>query len=308
MKKWTKDNLIFIMASKGYNKSAITNKGIRVYHPYNEKNIISRIFREICFRIPFFPKTVWFNKKILKEEIAFINVYDVLITKKYLIWLKKHFPNCKINYMYNNMVGKARNLSPNLIPKGIDIWTYDDYDSRKYSINLYKNIWIHDDIYRDKQNPEYDIFFIGRDKGRGKKLISLENELEKRGLKTKFIITKNGRFSRKKSFYQDEIEYDAILDYDSKSRAILNYTMDNQEGITLRDMESVVIGVKLITTNKNIINKDIYNKNNVFILGVDNIEDINSFLSKEYVNVWDNIKYKHTFEAMIDEITNDTEQ
>ena len=80
--------------------------------------------------------------------------------------------------------------------------------------------------------------------------------------------------------------------------------MENQEGVTLRDMEAAAIGIKLLTTNKNIVNKDLYNRNNVFILGIQNIEEIPEFLDREYMDVLHKIKINHTFEAMLDEITN----
>ena len=151
------------------------------------------------------------------------------------------------------MIGKAKNLPPDEIPDGIEIWTYDDHDSRKYKIRLYKNYWINDGLVRKKQEPEYDVFFIGRDKGRGEELLKLQQQFQKMGLKTKFIITKDGKLSRSKPYYHSEISYEQVLDLDTKSRAILNMTMPDQEGVTLRDMESVAIGIKLITTNEKII-------------------------------------------------------
>lgn len=117
------------------------------------------------------------------------------------------------------------------------------------------------------------------------------------------LVKKDGKLSKEKPYYQKEITYDQIIDYDTRSRAILNMTMENQEGVTMRDMESVAIGVKLIATNRNIVNKDLYHKNNVFILGVDDLNDLPQFLRKDSVDVWNSIKENHTFEAMLNEIT-----
>lgn len=304
MLHWSKKNTIFIMASTGYARKSIEEKGLRVFSPYYGDGLPLRILREICFRLPVLPKTIWYNKKLPKAGIEYVNIFDVNITVHYLKWIKRKFSKAQCNYLYNNMVGKANNLFPDNIPNGIRIWTYDDYDSRKYKIRLSKNYWIREMTYKSKQTPEYDVFFVGSDKGRGEKLLALEKNLQEMGLKTKFIITKDGKLSKKKPYYQRPISYEKVIDYDTRSRAILNMVMENQEGVTLRDMEAAAIGIKLLTTNKNIVNKDLYNRNNVFILGIQNIEEIPEFLDREYMDVLHKIKINHTFEAMLDEITN----
>lgn len=302
MHQWNCLNTIFIMASKGYDRKTIEEKGVKVFSPYFGDAGFLRIIREICFRIHFFPKVEWYNKSFLCGNYKYIIIIDVNITKHYLKWIIKHFPETQINFVYDNMVGKARNISPKRIPEGIRIWTYDDYDARKYNLFLQKNYWVREMIMHQRKIPEYDVFFVGRDKGRGKMLLELEKTLQGFGLKTKFIITKNGKLSIKKAYYQKPISYEQVIEYDTRSRAILNIIMENQEGLTMRDMEAAVIGVKLITTNRNIVNKDIYNKNNVFIINVDDISTLTDFLNKPFVNVWENIKNKHTFEAMLDEL------
>lgn len=291
------------MVIHGRLRKTIEDKGIKVFSPYYGDNPPLRLLRELCFRLPFLPKTVWYKKDILKERPEYINIIDVNITSHYLKWIKLYFAESQINYIYDNMVGKARNISPSQISDGIRVWTYDDYDSRKYNIRLTNKYWIPDDIFKVRQRPIYDVFFIGRDKGRGKELCKLEKQLKNMGLTTKFIITKNKRFSLNRSYYQKPIPYEQVLEYDTKSRAVLNVVMDNQEGVTLRDMEATAIGIKLITTNVHIVNKDLYNKNNVFILGVDKIEELSQFLKSEYVNVWNDIKINHSFEAMMSELT-----
>lgn len=302
MTQWTVDNIIYIMAPKGYARKVIQDKGIKVFSPYYGDNLPLRLFRELCFRLPFLPKTIWYNKAVLHQNVAFVNIIDVNITEHYLRWIKKIYSDVQINFIYDNMVGRARNISPDKIPSKIRIWTYDDYDSKKYGIRLF-NKWASPAINIKKQNPEIDVFFIGRDKGRGEQLLELEKKMNSLGLKTKFIITKDRKYSRTKSFYQNPISYEQVVEYDAKSRALLNITMPNQEGVTMRDIEATVIGIKLITTNKNIINKDLYHKKNVFILGEDQLSDLPSFLKEDYVNVWETIKENHTIDAMLDEIT-----
>lgn len=120
------------------------------------------------------------------------------------------------------------------------------------------------------------------------------------GLKTKFVIVADGRLSKRKSYYQKALEYDEIVDLIVKSKSILNVAMPNQQGITMRDLESLFFEVKLVTTNKNIVNTDIYNPQNVFIIDDLNIEGLKAFLENETCPVPDEIKEKHSYDHFIE--------
>ena len=65
---------------------------------------------------------------------------------------------------------------------------------------------------------------------------------------------------------------------------------DNQSGFTLRALESLFYQTKLITNNFGIKESDIYNKSNVFIVDVDNINDLSLFVKSDYDHSTDSIK------------------
>jgi len=297
-----KKNTVFVMASTGYNKPLVESHGYKVYSPYKGSGLLSRIVREIWFTIPLLNNKFWFDKSIVSSQPNYIIIYDSLITKEYLIWIHELFPNAQINYCYNNMVGKARHLFPRDIPEFVRVWTYDEYDSRKYKLNLYPYC-ITRKSYPQKKHSKYDVFFVGKDKGRGEWLCAFEKRLCSMGLKTKFIITKNGRLSKKKPYYQKEIPYNEVLNYNSRSKSILNIVMSNQEGVTMRDIEATSMSIKLITNNKHIKNKDFYNPSNIFILGERDETEIVDFLSSEFENIPNRIFDIHTFKNRIDTIT-----
>ena len=99
------------------------------------------------------------------------------------------------------------------------------------------------------------------------------------------------------------ISYQEVLEYDARSKAILNVVMDNQEGITLRDIEAITINVKLITTNKHIVSKDFFNHNNIFVLGEREIEELVEFLESKPEPISQELIEKHSFEHRMDVIT-----
>ncbi len=304
MNDWNKENVAIIMAGEGFQYAGFIGDGFKVFHPYKTRSLFMRILRELCFRLPLLPKTLWYKTDVLKEDLKYIVLIDVLITSHYIKWIQQHFPEAQINYVYDNMVGRARNLYPDQIPDGVRLWTYDDNDAQKYKIKLYKHHMYFPSYVKPKQQPEYDVFFIGRDKGRGEMLLELQHRFEAQGLRTKFVITKDGRFSSNKPYYRPEISYEEVREHLTKSKAVLNVILKGQTGITVRDLESVFFGIKLITTNPHIRDFDFYCPENMFILEEDNIDMVRDFLNKPTAKIGDEILDSHLPQMWLDEVFN----
>lgn len=295
-----KSEILHITPAKGVFLDGPRNEGYSVCHPYVEHNLIERVLREICFRCLWLPHKMWFNKAVKKAKAKYIIVFDPLITTEYLKWLQCQFSHAQLNFVYGNMVGKANHILPHEIPQGWRVWTYDDYDSKKYGLRLFHENGYFKSYVRAKEDSIYDVVFVGCDKGRGEYLLELQKRMNSEGLRTKFVIVADGRLSKRKPYYHKALEYDEIVDLIVRSRAILNVAMPNQQGITMRDLESIFFNVKLITTNRNIVNTDIYNPQNVFILDGLNIEGLKAFMENETCPVPDEIKEKHSYDHFIE--------
>lgn len=302
--KADKNNTAIIMAATGgYSFEGFLSEGYKVFSSYRgSNNLILRILREICFRVFFFPKSIWYNKDILDFKPQYIIIRDSIITKNYLLWLIKMLPNTQINFLYENMVGKANHLFPSQIPDKVRVWTYDEYDSSKYGIRLKKTSSYFPQYVKKSDHKIYDVLFVGKDKGRGEMLLQLEDYLKSKGLKTKFLITPDGRFSRKKKYYSKEVSYDQISKWVSESKSVINITMKNQKGMTVRDLECIFNKVKLITNNNNIINFDFYSPENVFILNDENWDELPQFILEKYDDTSINLD-DYSTKRMVEEIT-----
>lgn len=303
-KNATKENTVIIMAAdRGMFYEGYKSEGFKVYSSYKPANSIMRVIREVYFRIPFLSKKMWFNKEIIRLSPEFILVRDAIITRDYLLWLKKVFPQAQINFMYENMVGKAKHLLPKEIPTGIRVWTYDIRDSEKYGLNLRKTMLYFPAYVYKKQDPVFDVLFVGRDKGRGDWLNQLEKFLIQRGYRTCFLITADSKYSRKKPYYKKVVPYEQIAKWVSQSKCVINVAMENQTAVTVRDLECLFNKVKLITTNEAIKDAYFYNQNNVFIIKEDNWALLPAFIDTEYD---DTIKIeieRHSANALIREVT-----
>lgn len=301
--KSNKSDTLLLKTGGGYYLEGARYEGYRMLDPYQGRGVILRILREICFRIPFLPKKCWYNYAISEKQYSYIIVFDTLITSDFLNWLKKIQPHAHIHFAYMNMVGNARHILPTKIPQGISVWTYDEADRKKYNLHFFRNNPYFKCYVKPLTEPKYDVMFVGADKGRANYLLSLEKKLNLMGLRTCFIITKDGRFSKNKPFYKNPISYDELTTIVSESRSVLNVVMPNQTGVSMRDIESIMFGVKLITTNKSIKEKDFYHPNNIFELDGLNVDGILDFLKKPVIPVDEKIKWRYSIEGFVTELT-----
>lgn len=95
--------------------------------------------------------------------------------------------------------------------------------------------------------------------------------------------------------------YKETLNIYSQSKAILEIIADGQKSSTMRPIEAGALGVKLVTNDKSIIHKDFYNDKNIFILGVDSLNNIGDFLNTPFDESFD---YKiYDIENWLEEIS-----
>lgn len=264
---------------------ALRQSGYKTLIPYKDYFFTLRVIREIWFRLGLPKKEIWYNPQIKKCDAKIYFIKDPLMTVDFLEWLRKEKRDARIIMDFDNRAGTT--IDPNLIiDPTIEKWSYDPDDCEKYKMRLKPKGYL--DYYRIKraEYPIYDIVFVGRDKGRLEYLLKLEKCFKKCGLKTYFRISPNRfymRYSRK--YYKPIIPYSQYLELIAKSKAILNIMPDNQKGLTMRDFEAVFNGIKCITNNKAIKEFELYDPSRYFVLGVDDINTINDFLSTDFKRV-----------------------
>jgi hypothetical protein len=158
------------------------------------------------------------------------------------------------------------------------IITTDREDARRYGIAF--SPLFYSKVFDNKTNKvEYDICFIGRDKGRGKLINKIKNEAEKNGLIAKFFL----KDADVESMHDIWVRYEDVLNIVRKSNCLLEVLQENQSGISLRTMEAVMFNKKLITNNKDIVNYPFYDKR--YIQVFTKIEDLDFNFIKERIEV-----------------------
>ena len=297
-----REQVLFIQAGDGFIPDGIRGEGFLVEKPFYEKGLLLRLIREAWFRLHLPFKELFYNKRVLEFEGEYLIVRDPQITRAYLQWLQKQ-GRWKLFFFYDNMVGRARHIYPHQIPDGIDVWTYDRHDSEKYGIKLNDRMSYYMSFCKEKQEAEYDVLYVGRDKGRGEFLYALEKALNDAGLRTFFRIVGDTRFEKKKDKrYGPEMSYSEICELIARSKAILNVILPGQEGMTMRDSEAICNNVKLITTNSAILNNPFYRPGNMLAITGIEVDKIKVFLEQPYEPYDESVKESFLLEKWVEKM------
>lgn len=261
------------------------------------RRILNKIFLKIKVLAFYFPfKTIKQIKKIGKND-SLIFVGDSVQTCYVLSRICKK--NKKVCFFWNSCV-TIKNCEQSIArirKSGFSIATFDSEDAQKHNLlfanQFYRNV---SGLKKENTKIENDFFFCGKNKGRKEILMKMQNVLSSTGI-CKFIVPEK----------EDALQYQDYIDDVNKSRVLCDVNQKSQSGLTLRVLESLFFGKKLITNNVNVKNYDFYNPNNILIFSNETTkENVQSFLKKPYEEVDGKILSKYdvtnVFKKIIQEI------
>ena len=306
------NNLILLLLNKNLEKRASMSYLILIddisktfgYLPANSEVFLTsmlkpipeflRLIRKIHLSsfLPF--KELWmfrWDRIITKYDCVILadagNSYNVAC------YIKKKFPSKRIIIWFRNSVNSSV-LNPNLLDKSIcEKWSFDKKDCQKYEMKFNDQVYSRN-INLPNENIIYDAFFIGKDKGRINQLLDLKNNLDQQSIVSLFHIVASKGCDVKKYSYKPPVSYDQIVKYIAQSKTIIDFQAEWQEGLTWRPLEALFFKKKLITNCKKIIDYDFYNPNNIFVIGLDDINSLKNFINEDYKNIDD--KYVDKYE------------
>lgn len=268
-----------------FHPKQISLRNINVGQAYKNNSAYFRALKRVhhIFRLPKFP--IYFSdwkNQLSNYDTVFLQ--SVSIPTEIVKYIQKTNDNIRIIVWFMNPIQKTRELA-RLKQSKAELWTFDYDDARNYHLN-YNTQYFFNNIILPKSVVDNDVYFLGADKGRIEELIQLEKELINKGISTRFHITSTGKTNNKyNDLYKSNISYEESLLEISKSNVIVDLLQDGQSGLTVRPLEALFFQKKLITNNTNVVNEKFYNKNNIFILGQDNINNIKQFVDLPYERV-----------------------
>ncbi|WP_439480497.1 hypothetical protein [Chryseobacterium aquaticum] len=191
----------------------------------------------------------------------------------------------------------------NIISLFDKVFSFEKRDCKKYDLRFKTNF-----IYKTSNNTtseyQYKVFNISSFDKRFTVIKKIAEALYKMKIKSKIIIFTSKEnnepyweFSKKPLTIE---ENNQLL---QESEIMLDVSRDGQDGLSFRVFESLGLKKKLITTNKDIVNYDFYDPENIFV--IDNIDHIKipaSFFETPYIDVPHNILSKYLIENWVNEL------
>lgn len=227
-----------------------------------------------------------------KYDIIFV-VKGTILDSRFMLSLRSVLPNAKyVMYQWDSTITHSRYLK---ITQFFDrVYTFDKLDAvennfkyeplffSKFYENLVKN-----------EDPKYDLAFVGEyypDSDRLVVVKKIKKGMINYGLKFhfslrvdflalfKFIVFRQLRVSDLPYISIGRISQQDVAKIYSNASAVLDIEHHKQNGLTMRTMEVLGAGLKLVTTNHNICNEDFFKEDNRIMV----IDRENPSLNKDF--------------------------
>lgn len=252
---------------------------------YYTNSLVNRFLRKMILSLNLPGKKLVLNK--WTDEIRNsdeIIVFDTGNAVELIRWIKKKVPEKRVIFWYWNPV-------VNSIPvdkakqSGAELWSFDPKDCKKYGLRYNSQYYMRENLLgpdEEKKEPR-DVFYVGKDKDRAETLYRLKQVFDENGITFNIhLVQYNKQESCRYFEYKELLKYHEVLQNIAASKAIIDLVSEEQSGLTIRPIEALLYKKKLITDMKGISAFKIYNPNNVFILGVDNMEDLPAFIRSPF--------------------------
>lgn len=269
----------------------------------------------------YYPKVVAYYQSVIEKnrdkdyDYIFV-IKSEAIDRDILQTLRRAYPKAKcILYLWDavdNVPGGREKI------KMYDrVLTFDHEDAKTYGLPL-RPLFFRKDYAKGEEKTDfaYDVAFIGTAHSiRPKVVQAVEQICEKDGRKCfKFLFLPhiivflynkilNPAYRKVK---KSDISFDSMTPaqiravYDA-SRCILDVEHVNQRGLTMRTIEMVGMGKKLITTNTGITQYDFYDPSNICVIDRDN-PVIGDFWDKPYRPIPEAVIARYSLESFVREI------
>ena len=249
---------------------------------------------------------IWYgNWKKYLEQYHTVILFDVFEDTDIIDYIQSNYPKIRIIVYYYNPIYNQYFLKK-IGFTGVEIWSFDLCDCKKYRLKYNPQFYFRDinslsscSDCKSKNVKDYlyDIIFVGKDKGRSPLLMKLNKTFTNRGVQSFIRICpdKESSYSKEyEQFFIKHIPYETYLEYLRQSKCVLDIVQKAQQGLTLRIMEAIFFNKKIVTNNTAICGMKLYDKRNVYVIGVDN-RDLIEFIKAPRYDWGEGIRNQYVF-------------
>lgn len=317
-----KEKKILLLCAKFFNYDTLVADKLRelganvdLYDARAELSILEKAILKY-YKGFFYSKLKKYHASIIEKNKG--KEYDIVYTNSYLpeetlMLYKESFPGAKFLFYLDDSVANMKNANKTFSYYD-RVMTFDRSDSIKYDIDLIPLFY--EDSYKKHtvNDYEYDICFIGTiHSDRLKVIEAVEKECKAKGLSffhycylqsrvmyLVYWLTKS-EFRRKLPSYfcYHQIPSSEVADILLRSKAVLDVQHPRQTGLTMRTIETLGAGKKVITTNQDIKYYDIYSKSNICIIDRNNPSVDLGFINSEYEKLEPDVLNKYSLNGWV---------
>lgn len=192
--------------------------------------------------------------------------------------------------LYKMWFWNVPNYSIDNYREKLELYCFDKAFCDKNEIEYINQFYLTEVNKVEKYNNKfeyYDVVYIGYDKNRYEILKEITEKFDEYKFKSKIILISGdnkNKYKQTNNFVITNkfLKYEELISLENNAKAIIEIVNDNQTGLTLRTLEALCLGKKLITNNVAIKNMEIYSKSNVFIINEDPYDELTHFLNTPY--------------------------
>ena len=248
--------------------------------------------------LPF--KKVWdkivFNKLLKHFSPDYIVFTTSWYSEHLLSYFRKNCHNTKIIFRFTDTVanglGNNYNFYIDQIRNQFDgVLVYSQEDAEKYGFTFHPVGYSAINASLLKPCKQYDVVFIGAEKGRMEKIRQAYNKFVAAGLSCFFYVILVKEEDRKDDgiIYADNVmPFDEYLSYEVSAKCLFELVQDGTTGRTYRMMEAIIYNKLLITNCQEIKMTDYYRPEYVQLY-----DDVSEIDTSFIINSPDKIDYQY---------------
>lgn len=235
--------------------------------------------------------SIWFGKwKLDVKKYSTIIVHASQVTIPVAKWIKINFPEKRVILWYWNPVNTTC-LPTKISDRYCEKWSFDESNCEEYHLKFNPQYYFKT-MSLPEDRPENNLFFVGSANNKGKRVKKVEEiyaYCKENGIPVDINLVGDTSNLTYPELSAEYFSYKEILEHIGKTTALLEILQDTQSGPTLRTMEALFFGRKLVTNNTRIKSYLFYNPNNIFILGEDDLKNLKCFLQSDYQKIPEDI-------------------
>jgi hypothetical protein len=275
-----------------------------------EKNKVICMFQRILKKFGLWRLYSFFlsNWKLKLKECDECIIFDQAFSPSIVKIIKKFNPKVNIHVYLWNPTFKDTSILEKLkkVSTFVHVYSFDKNDCRKYGFTFSPMIY---DFNASKKNAiefKYDVIFVGYVKNRVKMLTELYNQLKAASAKIYFYVLDNVNTTEPVPYElkKEYLNYEEYRNLMLSSKAVLDIVQDGQIGLTIRTMETICFEKKLITNNKDIMNYNFYDSNNIFVIGVDSLDNLATFINTPFKKISEELIREYNFVDWVKSFSN----